>query len=275
MSWRKLLLLSLTIAVIAIVFTVIVRPLVIPVYRVSPPTTHASYDWGALVIDREWANRILDRIGLSIDDIVDGEGKVYYLLQLVPMGYIVNGTFYEYNDTIVANYISKLDLSEYKVVLKPLENRIIIVIGDDQLELKPLQGKPEVLVYDPWTGEYVDNMRTYYPFEIYDVDGARTFIVIEIMDNVSVSDLDSQRNELISRFQEDIRDNEEFIKKYGDKPFWEYWGPRESGEIIYVNDWPVLHIPLHDVCSDMGTYRICATMCSILATYYENIHIVI
>ncbi len=271
---RRVYVLILVIA-LALILLLILRPFIIPVYRVKPPTTGAAYDPGALIIDEERAEKILNKIGLSIDDIIVKKERIYYLIPLVKIGYYINNTFYKLGEVDPA-YLKKIGLDNFYVVLTPDESRLIILMGTSNLKPFPLRSRPPVIIKEKnGTLIYNTSKRVIYPFSIDDLPNTLTFISIEIDKSMKIEDLEKQKHDLVERFRESIEEEKEMIRKYGNRSIFEYTGPRVPSKIIYINGWPVLFAPMHDVCDDRITHKICFTMSAVTATWYGNVHIVV
>jgi len=277
---KRYLLTAVTILVLLIAFLVL-RQSIVPKFKILPLSTSAAYDPGALVISEEDAERILNRLGLSTNDIVIKGKKVIYLVPLVCIGYYVNGTFYSKEE--ISEILSRYRINSTEsysnigiyMVLKPNWNSLFIFIGTEDMATKPLRSNPPSIILEPENNVTYDNSRrVIYPSTVYGLSGAIARIAIYI-ENGEPKDLKSQRHELEEEIRDYLKDQMEEIKKYGNLSIFKWNGPRIPGKLIYINNWPVYFRPMHDVCDDHFTHRICFTMFSVASTTYRNVRVVI
>ncbi len=262
----------LVVMLVFMVLFLVYRAFFLYVYRIYPLIGY-SYVYGALLIDEEKANKILGRIGLSIDDIVIMGDTVYYLVPLHPIGYYYNGTLCSFG-SLCSEFIRGFHREyEYRIVLVPNWSRLLILIGSDELELTRLITKPLPLIIDPTTNTTYDlHRRVIYPDNVFTISNTIAYIVIEVgsrrQTNTSI-----QRQAVENVIREYIEREYSWIVGNSSKSITDYIGPRIPGKLIYINDWPVYFRPIHDVCDDHIFLKKCFTMYSESFTRYGNVSI--
>ncbi len=225
-----------------------------PTIYINPISTHAAV--AGILVDEETAKNFLERIGLSIDDIILDSKYTYFIMPIMRYGYYINNTLYLKDNTSdlekVSKYFNKLyredpSRNDIFIVVKPINNTLIIIGTKDKLNLTcnpAICTRPRYILFK--------NNKLYRDFElVISVPQSITDLAHSIATfyiEISVTNEDYNKAKLEDMFKQEIKDTKQWIEENKDKPWILAEGPRKPPEIIYINDWPVILTPQHEIC---------------------------
>ncbi len=206
-----------------------------------------------LVLNKSMVDKILERIELTLNDIVLQYKYIYFIYPVTRI-YIDNRVYLGSNtteevygefNTGSSENTSRMDLG--LTLYKPQNNTLIIIGTKHKLSsIYPANKccKPPIALY--MNGRIYRNFKVILPIphSIMDISpSTASFIMI-----IKITSKKYVREDLISTFRTSVEKSEKEVEEVKDKPWIEVEAPRKPAKIIYVKNWPILYTPKHYIC---------------------------
>ena len=210
---------------------------------------------------------------------------VYFIVPLVDIGVYIDGKVYIRDETsnwerIISLFRETSNKNHIRcgIVVSPIYTKLMIIGSTKELKLvhNPLtESKPRLILYI--NGKVYNEFKwvMVLPLTIMDLDPSITTFYIVLRENNETY----ASNKVYNILLEGIENRRATIEENKGKPWILYEGPRKEGVITYINNWPVILLPEHDICNIVGQNNVGIDYCikypTHVATGKGNIWIIV